>query len=133
MATPNACCCRVLIRTLPKSIVVGTAVPARDLVEGERLAVAIGATGIIIGTTPTGHPLLIDVGDPTEMATVTIAGELALTVQVALRAAATGYQVLVCTQRPQRWPEAALRPRARRFGASPTPQGSAWTTGRRSR
>ena len=35
--------------------------------------------------------------------TVTIAGELALTVQVALRAAATGYQVLVCTRRPQRW------------------------------
>lgn len=82
------------------------AVPSRELVDGERLGVPIGATGIIIGTTATGHPLLIDVGDPTEMATVTIAGELALTVQLALRAAATGYQVLVCTQRPQRWQQA---------------------------
>ncbi len=78
-------------------------VPARELCSGERLAVAIGATGIIIGTTASGHPLLVDVGNPTEMATVTIAGELALTVQIALRAAATGYQVLVCTGRPQRW------------------------------
>ena len=78
-------------------------VPARELSSGERLAVAIGATGIIIGTTASGHPLLVDVGNPTEMATVTIAGELALTVQIALRAAATGYQVLVCTGRPQRW------------------------------
>ena len=124
------------------------AVPARDVVEGERLAVAIGATGIIIGTTPTGHPLLIDVGDPTEMATVTIAGELALTVQVALRAAATGYQVLVCTQRPQRWQQARgaglqvagsaglseqLPPASRRWmlvydGVSgPAPQGAAVT------
>jgi hypothetical protein len=78
-------------------------VPARELAAGERLAVPIGATGIIIGTTASGHPLLVDVGNPTEMATVTIAGELALTVQIALRAAATGYQVLVCTERPQRW------------------------------
>jgi type VII secretion protein EccE len=82
------------------------AVPARELADGERLTVAIGATGIIIGSTATGHPLLIDVGDPTELATVTIAGELALIVQVALRAAATGYQVLVCTKRPQRWQQA---------------------------
>jgi type VII secretion protein EccE len=79
------------------------AVPARELVAGERLAVAIGATGIIVGTTATGHPLLVDVGDPTGIGTVTIAGELALTVQIALRAAATGYQVLVCTQRPRQW------------------------------
>ena len=81
-------------------------VPARELAGGERLAVAVGATGIIIGTTASGHPLLVDVGDPTGMATVTIAGELALTVQIARRAAATGYQVLVCTERPQLWKEA---------------------------
>ena len=37
---------------------------------------------------------------------MTVAGELALTVQIALRAAATGYQVLVCTARPERWKEA---------------------------
>ena len=47
--------------------------------------------------------MLVDLSDPTELATVTIAGEFALLVQVALRAAATGYQVLVCTRRPQRW------------------------------
>jgi hypothetical protein len=80
--------------------------PARELADGERLAVPIGPTGIIIGTTASGHPLLLDVGNPTEMATVTIAGELALTAQIALRAAATGYQVLVCTERAQRWQEA---------------------------
>ena len=81
-------------------------VPARELSADERVVVAIGATGIIVGTTASGHALLVDVGNPTEMATVTVAGELALTVQIALRAAATGYQVLVCTERPQRWKEA---------------------------
>ena len=51
--------------------------PARELADGERLTIPIGPTGIIIGTTASGHPLLVDVGNPTEMATVTIAGELA--------------------------------------------------------
>ena len=81
----------------------GLAVPARELGPAEKVAVPIGATGIIVGTTASGHPLLVDLRDPTELATVTISGEFALLVQVALRAAATGYQVLVCTKRPQRW------------------------------
>ncbi|WP_204815311.1 type VII secretion protein EccE [Mycobacterium riyadhense] len=81
----------------------GLAVPARELAAGENVAVPIGATGIVVGTTATGHPLLVDLSDPTGPATVTIYGEFALLVQVALRAAATGYQVLVCTRRPQRW------------------------------
>lgn len=82
------------------------AVPARPLVDGEHLALPIGATGIIIGITPAGHPLLIDLAAPDRTATMSIAGELALTVQIALRAAATGYQVLVYTNRPQRWQQA---------------------------
>jgi hypothetical protein len=81
----------------------GLAVPARELGPAEKVAVPIGATGIIVGTTASGHPLLVDLRNPTELATVTISGEFALLVQVALRAAATGYQVLVCTKRPQRW------------------------------
>jgi type VII secretion protein EccE len=81
----------------------GLAVPARELAANEKVAVPIGATGIIVGTLPSGHPLLVDLSDPTELATVTICGEFALLVQVSLRAAATGYQVLVCTQRPGRW------------------------------
>lgn len=81
----------------------GLAVPARELAAGEKVSVPIGATGIIVGTTASGHPLLVDLSEPTELATVTISGEFALLVQVALRAAATGYQVLVCTERPQRW------------------------------
>ncbi|BBC69059.1 hypothetical protein MMRN_p0280 (plasmid) [Mycobacterium marinum] len=67
------------------------------------MAVPIGATGVIIGTTASGHPLLIDLCAPTKLATVTIHGEFALLVQAARRAAATGYQVLVCTKRRQRW------------------------------
>ncbi|AYE99303.1 type VII secretion protein EccE (plasmid) [Mycobacterium paragordonae] len=80
------------------------AVPSRELSDdAESLDVAIGATGIIVGGNATGHPLLVDLGSPTAASTVTVAGELALTVQVALRAAATGYQVLVHTDRPQQW------------------------------
>lgn len=80
------------------------ALPSRDLDgDGPPLAVAIGATGVIVGSNATGHPLLVDLSSPTTTSTVTVAGELALTVQVALRAAATGYQVLVHTDRPQRW------------------------------
>ncbi|WP_142399758.1 type VII secretion protein EccE, partial [Mycobacterium marinum] len=81
----------------------GLAVPARELAAGEKVAVPIGATGVIIGTTASGHPLLIDLCAPTKLATVTIHGEFALLVQAARRAAATGYQVLVCTKRRQRW------------------------------
>jgi type VII secretion protein EccE len=80
-------------------------VPARELAAGEGLRAPIGASGIIVGVTATGHPLLVDLGAPSGTATVTIAGELALTVAIARRAAATGYQVLVCTSHPQRWRE----------------------------
>ncbi|GAB4666664.1 type VII secretion protein EccE [Mycobacterium avium] len=83
--------------------IAGLVAPARELAAGEKVSVPIGATGIIVGTTASGHPLLVDLSEPTGLATVTISGEFALLVQVALRAAATGYQVLVCTQRPQRW------------------------------
>lgn len=81
------------------------AVPSRTLTgdEPKPLNVAIGATGVIVGANATGHPLLVDLSSPTGTSTVTLAGELALTVQVALRAAATGYQVLVCTDRPKQW------------------------------
>ncbi|MDP7739540.1 type VII secretion protein EccE [Mycobacterium paragordonae] len=81
------------------------AVPARDIVDDEELRAPIGATGIIIGATATGHPLLVDLGAPTGTADVTVAGELALTVAIARRAAAAGYQVLVRTDRPQQWRE----------------------------
>ena len=63
----------------------GLAVPAREVTAAEKVAVPIGATGIIVGTTASGHPLLVDLADPTELATVTISGEFALLVQVALR------------------------------------------------
>lgn len=79
-------------------------VPCRNLGDqAQPLEVAIGATGVIVGSNATGHPLLVDLSSATATSTVTLAGELALTVQVALRAAATGYQVLVHTDRPQRW------------------------------
>jgi type VII secretion protein EccE len=82
------------------------AVPCRELRAGEAIAAPVGTTGIIVGSTTTGHPLLVDLADPTASSLVTVCGEFALTVQVALRAAATGYQVLVCSQHPQRWREA---------------------------
>ena len=44
---------------------------------------------------------------PAGSSTVTVAGELALLVQVAQRSAAIGYQVLVCTSRPEPWREAS--------------------------
>lgn len=80
-------------------------VPARRVSADEELRAPIGATGIIIGATATGHPLLVDLSVPTATATVTIAGEPALTVAIARRAAATGLHVLVCTSHPQRWQE----------------------------
>jgi type VII secretion protein EccE len=79
--------------------------PCRRMMED--LSTPIGATGIIVGTTQTGHPLLVDLTPPSgKVTTVAVAGELALTVQVALRAAATGYQVLVHTARPECWRQA---------------------------
>lgn len=82
------------------------AVPCRELGGDDTIAAPVAATGIIVGSTTTGHPLLVDLADPTDSSLVTIAGEFALPVQLALRAAATGYQVLVCSQHPQRWREA---------------------------
>ena len=74
----------------------------------EGLQTPLAATGILVGTLPTGHPLLLNLAAPTagEPSTVTIDGELALLVQVALRSAAIGYQVLVVAARPQRWRDA---------------------------
>jgi type VII secretion protein EccE len=82
--------------------------PARVLGDGEDLRAAIGASGLIVGATPQGHPLLVDLADaaPAEASTVTVAGELALLVQLAMRSAAIGYQVLVCTGRAEAWREA---------------------------
>ncbi|WP_457142081.1 type VII secretion protein EccE [Mycobacterium sp. URHB0021] len=92
------------------------AVPAlqlshRELGDGEKLRAPIGATGILIGTTAKHHPMLVPLGDarPGKRASVTVAGELALLVQIAQRAAATGYRVAVVTGRPERW-RSALAP-----------------------
>ena len=82
--------------------------PHRPLQAGEDLRAPIGASGVIVGATTAGHPLLVDLGAaaPAATATITVAGELALLVQLALRAAATGYQVLVVSGRPARWRQA---------------------------
>jgi hypothetical protein len=81
---------------------------ARLLDDGKDLRAAIGASGLIVGATPQGHPLLVDLADaaPAHTSTVTVAGELALLVQLAMRSAAIGYQVLVCTGRGESWREA---------------------------
>jgi type VII secretion protein EccE len=84
------------------------AIPQRLLAGGEKLHAPIGASGIILGATSTGHPLLVDLADARagHASTVTVAGEVALLVQLAMRSAAIGYQVLVVTSRPDRWRDA---------------------------
>lgn len=81
----------------------------RTLEAAEELKAPIGPSGIIVGATTTGHPLLINLAaaQPTGSSTVTVAGELALVVQLAQRMAAIGYQVLVRTSRPDPWREAS--------------------------
>jgi type VII secretion protein EccE len=83
--------------------------PARRLRDDEQLRAPIGASGVIVGATPQGHPLLVDLADavPGHSSTVTVAGEQALLVQLAMRSAAIGYQVLVCTGRAESWREAS--------------------------
>lgn len=82
--------------------------PQRSLADGEDLRAPIGATGIIVGTLPSGHPLLVPLqsADPTGTANVTVAGDLALLVQIAQRSAATGMRVAVVTARPAPWRDA---------------------------
>jgi type VII secretion protein EccE len=82
--------------------------PHRPLEPDADLRAPIGSSGVIVGATTAGHPLLVDLGAaaPSASATITVAGELALLVQLALRAAATGYQVLVVSARPARWRQA---------------------------
>lgn len=82
--------------------------PHRRLDGDEDIRVPLGATGILLGTLPSGHPLLMNLAaaDPSQSSTVTIAGELALLVQVALRSAAIGYQVMVVSAQPERWRDA---------------------------
>ena len=91
--------------TLLEPRVPALRVPHRVLADGENLRAPISATGVLIGATAKHHPMLIPLGDarPGRRALVTVAGELALLVQVARRAAATGYQVAVVTDRPQLW------------------------------
>jgi type VII secretion protein EccE len=82
--------------------------PSRPLRDDDDLRAPIGASGLIVGATPQGHPLLVDLADAAsaETSMVTVAGELALLVQLAMRSAAIGYQVLVWTGRPDLWREA---------------------------
>jgi hypothetical protein len=82
--------------------------PQRPLVDDEDLRAPIGATGIIVGTLPSGHPLLVPLqsADPAGTSTVTVAGDLALLVQIAQRSAATGLRVAVVTNRPAPWRDA---------------------------
>jgi type VII secretion protein EccE len=82
--------------------------PQRPLVDDEDLRAPIGATGIIVGTTASGHPLLVPLqsADPGGTSTVTVAGDLALLVQIAQRSAATGLRVAVVTNRPAPWRDA---------------------------
>jgi type VII secretion protein EccE len=79
--------------------------PHRCLDAGEELRAPIGATGIMVGVTAAHHPLLVPLADPRpgRTATVTVAGELALLVQIAQRMAASGFRVAVLTDRPARW------------------------------
>lgn len=85
------------------------AAPHRKLGPGEDLRAPIGPSGILVGTTAKGHPLLIDLAGaaPGARTTVTVAGEIALVVQYAMRTCAVGYHVLVVTARPQYWREAS--------------------------
>ncbi len=81
-------------------------VPHRGLdANDEALRVPISSTGIIVGATNSGHPLLVNLTPARagETAHVTVAGELALLVQIALRSAAIGYRVLVVSDQPSAW------------------------------
>ena len=82
--------------------------PHRRVSADEDVRIPLGATGILLGTLPSGHPLLMNLAaaSPLDSSTVTIAGELALLVQVALRSAAIGYQVMVVSAQPERWRDA---------------------------
>ena len=84
-------------------------VPSRRLEADEDLRAPIGSSGIVVGVTATRLPLLIPLDDPPSdrASTVTVAGELALLVQVAVRCAAAGFAVIVVTDRPRRWENAA--------------------------
>lgn len=96
---------RALAATQLEPAVPTLRVPYRLLGDHEALRAPIGATGILIGATGKGHPMLIPLGAPRPgaQATVTVAAELAMLVQIAQRAAATGYRVAVLTDRPSRW------------------------------
>ena len=82
-------------------------VPHRALDPAEDLRAPIGASGAILGATPAGLPLLVNLAatKPSARSSVTIASEPALLIQVAMRAAALGYHVLVVSDRPAYWRE----------------------------
>ncbi|MDV3133315.1 type VII secretion protein EccE [Mycobacterium sp. 29Ha] len=94
--------------------------PHRRLEAGEEIKAPIGASGIIVGATLKGHPLLVDLAAaaPGARSTVTVAGEVAYVVQLAMRSAAIGYHVLVVSARAQYWREASA-PGLRVVGAIP--------------
>lgn len=83
--------------------------PHRVLGDSEVLRAPIGGTGILVGTTATRHPMLVPLGDarPGRQSSVTVAGELALLMQIAMRSAAIGYLVAVVSDQPARWRNAS--------------------------
>lgn len=83
-------------------------VPHRRLRDDEDLRAPIGSTGVIIGSTMSGHLLLVSLANavPASTASVTVAGEVAQLLQLAMSHAAIGYQVLVRSSRPDVWRDA---------------------------
>lgn len=84
-------------------------VPHRALASDEDLRAPIGATGVIVGSTMSGHVLLVNFADalPDGTSTVTVAGEVAQLVQLAMSHSAIGYQVFVRSSRPETWRDAS--------------------------
>ncbi|MGV7595478.1 type VII secretion protein EccE [Mycobacterium kansasii] len=67
------------------------------------LQIPVGPSGQLIGTTPTGHPLLLPLSEPGMLTRIYVDAELWVAQQLVLRALAGGATTRVISGRPQAW------------------------------
>lgn len=78
--------------------------PTRIWTDGDTLALPVGPTGPMLGTSVRGHyPVLCPLIDPVQPTLISVKDDPVALVQLVLRTAASGLKVTVVTDRPQLW------------------------------
>lgn len=83
--------------------IVSSPAPATGVAELASLQIPVGASGQLIGTTPTGNPMLLPLAERGMLTRIYVDAPLWVAQQLVLRALAGGASARVTSNRPEKW------------------------------